>query len=314
MAVFNEFEFLSTDGKTNIYVREWIPEGEIKGFIQIAHGVAEYGARYDDFMKFLAQHGYVVAANDHLGHGKSVADEEHRLFFTEENGWEAVVGDMKTLHDRLVRQYPLKKGILFGHSMGSFLSRTYAIKYPNDFDGAIICGTGQQSGLLLSIGHRMAIGECKKIGASTPSRKMTKLAFGGYNKKIKSVRTEVDWLSKNTENVDRYAADPLCGGVSTAGLFRDMMGGIKFIGNKDNIAKMNKDMPVFLISGSMDPVGDYGKGVKKVYDMFLSAGMKRVSMKLYPEGRHEILNEDEKDQVYADVLDWIEAVKEKRNA
>lgn len=308
MAVFNEFEFPSSDGKTGIYVREWIPEGEIKGFVQIAHGVAEYAARYDDFMKFLADNGYATAANDHLGHGKSVVSEDKRLFFAEENGWDLVVGDMKKLHDQLKEKYPEKKAVLFGHSMGSFLSRTYIIKYPDDFDAAVICGTGQQGGLLVSVGEMMAKRECRKIGASKPSLKMTGLAFGGYNKKFEPKRTSVDWLSRNEENVDRYAADPLCGGISSAGLFRDMMGGIKFIGNKANIEKMRKDMPVFLIAGSMDPVGDYGKAVKKVYQMFLAAGMKRVSMKLYEGDRHEILNEDDRQQVYDDVLGWIEAV------
>ena len=307
MAGLKEVEFLSSDGKTNIYVREWIPEGEIKGFVQIAHGVAEYGARYDDFMKFLNDNGYAAAANDHLGHGKSVSSEENRLFFSEENGWDLVVEDMKKLHDRLKEEFPGKKAVLFGHSMGSFLSRTYIIKHPDDFDAAVICGTGQQSGLVVSVGEMMAKRECKKNGANKPSLKMTGLAFGGYNKKFAG-RTSVDWLSRNEANVDRYEADPLCGGVSSAGLFRDMMGGLKFIGKKENIAQMKKDLPVFLIAGSMDPVGNYGKDVKKVYQMFLDAGMKNVSMKLYQDDRHEILNEDDKEQVYADVLGWIEAV------
>lgn len=308
MAALKEYDFLSADGKTKIYVREWVPEGEIKGFVQIAHGVAEYGQRYDDFMNFLAANGYAAAANDHLGHGKSVSSEENRGFFTEENGWDAVVADMKTLHDCLKEKYPDKKAVLFGHSMGSFLSRTYIIKHPDDFDAAVICGTGQQSGLIVSLGEMMAKSECKKNGANKPSLKLTKMAFGSYNKKINPVRTSVDWLSRNEDNVDRYEADPLCGGLSSAGLFRDMMGGLKFIGNRNNIAKMRKEMPIFLIAGSMDPVGDYGKGVKKVYDLFLAAGMKNVSMKLYKDDRHEILNEDDRQQVYDDVLGWIETV------
>lgn len=308
MAVFKEYEFPSSDGKTNIYVREYVPEGEIKGFVQIAHGVAEYAARYDDFMKFLAGNGYAAVANDHLGHGKSVSSEENRLFFAEENGWELVVEDMKTLHDQLKERFPGKKAVLFGHSMGSFLSRTYLIEHPDDFDAAVICGTGQQGGLIVSLGEMMAKRECRKIGASRPSVKLTKMAFGSYNKKIRPARTSVDWLSRNKENVDKYEADPLCGGISSAGLFRDMMHGIKFIGSAENIAKMKKDLPVFLIAGSMDPVGDYGKGVKKVFDLFVAAGMKKVSMKLYDGDRHEILNEDDHQQVYDDVLGWIEAV------
>lgn len=305
MASFREYTFLSDDQKTSIYVREWIPEGEIKGVVQIAHGISEYAARYDHFMKFLAANGYLAAANDHLGHGKSVSSEEGRLFFAEKNGWDIAVGDMKKLHDQLKERFPDKKAVLFGHSMGSFLARTYIIKHPNDIDAAVICGTGQQSRLIVSVGLRMADNACKKFGANKPNLKLSNMAFGGYNKKFTSPRTTVDWLSKNKENVDKYEADPLCGGVASAGLFRDMMGGIMFIGDKANIAKMRKDLPVFLISGSMDPVGDYGKGVKKVYDMFRASGMKAVSMKLYPDDRHEILNEDDKDQVYQDVLNWV---------
>ena len=308
MPQFKEFDFLSSDQKTRIYVREWLPDGECKGFVQIAHGVAEYGARYDDFMKFLAENGYAAAANDHLGHGKSVLSEDRRLFFAEENGWDRVVDDMKTLHGILEEQFPGKKKILFGHSMGSFLTRTYLIRYPDDLDAAVVCGTGQQSGLIITVGLAMAKSECKKNGASAPSMKLTKMAFGGYNKKFAPARTVNDWLSRNEANVDRYEADPLCGGISSAGLFRDMMTGLKFIGNRANIAKMNKELPVFLIAGSMDPVGDYGKAVKKVYQMFLDAGMKQVSMKLYENDRHEILNEDDRDQVFADVLKWLDGV------
>ena len=306
MPKFSDYTFLSTDNKTDIYVREFVPDGEIKGVVQIAHGVAEYAARYDDFMSFLAENGYVAAANDHLGHGKSVASEGSRGFFTRENGWDAVVGDMKKLHDLLKERFPDKKMFLFGHSMGSFLSRTYIIKYPKDKDAAIICGTGQQPGIIVKIGGYMANRECKKNGADKPSPKLEKMAFGGYNKQIKNLRTHFDWLSRNKENVDRYVADPLCGGTSSAGLFRDMMHGLAYNSSKKNIAKMNKDLPIYLIAGAKDPVGSYGKGVQKVFNLYKAAGIKDVSMTLYPDDRHEILNEDDRETVYLDILGWME--------
>lgn len=304
MPGFNEFEFLSADKKTMIHVREIVPEGMIKGYVQIAHGVAEYINRYDDFMEFLASKGYAVAGNDHLGHGRSVSSEENRLFFAEENGWDIVVDDMKTLHDTLKNRYPNLPAILFGHSMGSFLARTYIIKYPFDFDEAIICGTGQESPLVIAAGKMMANRECRKNGAKVPSVKMNNLAFGGYNKSFEQ-RTPSDWLSKNQENVDRYIADELCGGIPTAGLFRDMMGGLQFIAKKENLAKMSKNLPVFLIAGAKDPVGSMGREVAKVKAMFEAAGMKNVSMKLYEDDRHEILNEDDHETVYHDIVNWI---------
>ncbi len=305
MPTVKEFQFLSNDQKTQIAVRGFVPETEVKGVVQISHGVAEYIDRYDRFMQFLAQNGYAAFGNDHLGHGKSVNSEEDRGFFAEANGWTIVVKDMKTLHDRLQSDYPGKKSILFGHSMGSFLGRTYIIDYPDDFDGAVLSGTGQQSGLLLSLGGMMANRECKKKGVRHHSEKLHNLAFGGYNKAVQSDRTPFDWLSHNTENVDRYIADPLCGGISSAGLFRDMMDGLKYIGDRRNVEKVRKNLPVFLIAGAEDPVGDAGKGVRKVFDLYRSVGLKDVSMRLYENSRHEILNEADAERVFEDVLSWI---------
>lgn len=304
--MFREFEFLSADGKTGIHVREYVPQEEIKGVVQIAHGVAEHSERYDEFMRFLAENGYAVAANDHLGHGKSVAGEEKRGFFTEEDGWKTVVRDIKRLHDLQKEKYPGKFTVLFGHSMGSFLSRTYVIDHPDDFDAAIFCGTGQPGSLLTKIGSALAERECRKNGPDSHSEKLQNVAFGGYNKAFQPVRTEYDWLSRREENVDAYMADPFCGGVSSAGLFRDMMAGIRYLSDKKNIAKMKKSMPIFLISGSMDPVGDYGKGVQKAFLNYQKAGLTNVCMHLYPDDRHEILNEANRKEVFADILQWIE--------
>ena len=307
MPQLKEFTFLSTDEKTNIYVREYVPDGEVKGVVQIAHGLAEHCRRYDDFMEFLAENGFAVSANDHLGHGKSVQDEEHRRFFAEELGWEKVVGDMKQLRDIQKEKYPGIPFILFGHSMGSFLTRTCMIKYPRDFDGYILSGTGQMVGLNMRIACSLARNECRKVGVMTPSPKLSKIAFGAYNKRISNPKTENDWLSANADNVDDYQLDPLCGGIFTAGLFRDMMGGLLYISNKRNLLKMNKKAPVLLISGTEDPVGDYGRGVVRTCELFKWAMMKDITLKLYEGDRHEVLNELDKKQVYEDVLEWIQS-------
>ena len=236
---------------------------------------------------------------------RSFESEEDKGFFTEKDGWDHVVRDMHKLHELLTEEYPELPCFLFGHSMGSFLARTYIIRYPDELTGAIICGTGQQSPALVGAGKAMAGMICGLRGVKHKSDMLNKTAFGKYNEGFETVRTPCDWLSRDKANVDKYIADPLCGFVPTAGLFRDMMGGISFIGKPENIEKMRKDLPVFFIAGDKDPVGENGKGVQKAYDLFKGAGMKDVTLKLYPDCRHELLNELNKDEVMADILGWL---------
>ena len=305
MSVFSDYTFLSTNGKTSIHVRRYTPDGALRGIIQIAHGVAEHVERYDAFAAFLAENGFLVVANDHLGHGQSVAHPEDLGFFGEENGWQLPVGDMHKLYELTHAEHPELPYFLFGHSMGSFLARTFIIQYPEALTGAIICGTGQQSALMVAGGKLLGKMEMNKHGARYKSEKLNGIAFGSYNNGFAEHRTDYDWLSRDNAVVDKYIEDPLCGFVPSAGLFYDMMTGIQFIGSAKNIAKMNKSLPVFLIAGDKDPVGENGKGVAKVNSLFLRSGMSDVTMKLYPDCRHEILNELNKDEVMRDVLNWI---------
>ncbi len=305
MPQFTEFTFPSSNGRTNIRVRKFVPDSAPRGVVQIAHGVAEHCERYDAFMKFLAENGFVAAANDHLGHGKSITDESELGFFAEKDGWDLVVRDMEKLRELLASDYPDLPYFLFGHSMGSFLARTYIIRHPQRLSGAIICGTGQQSPALVGAGKTMAKMICGVKGAKHKSDMLNNTAFGKYNAGFDTVRTPCDWLSRDEANVDKYIADPLCGFVPSAGLFRDMMGGISFIGKKKNIAEMRKDLPVFFIAGDKDPVGENGKGVKKAYEAFKEAGMTDVSIKLYPDCRHELLNELNRGEVMNDILAWL---------
>ncbi|MBQ3274628.1 MAG: lysophospholipase [Christensenellaceae bacterium] len=301
------FKFLSSDGMTDIDALKWIPEGEIRGCVQIAHGVAEHKERYDGFARFLADNGFAVYANDHLGHGKSIKDESCLGFFSEEDGWKKVVSDVEKLRTIAADENPDVPYFLFGHSMGSFVMRSYLIMYPDaPVKGAVICGTGQTGGMVVNIGLSICKGEIKKVGVKGKSEKLDNLAFGGYGKKFEPCRTKFDWLSKNEENVDKYLEDPSSGFLCTTGLFRDMMSGIKFIGDTKNIAGMNKDVPVYLIAGGDDPVGDFGKGVAKVEALMKKAGVKDVEKKIYEGYRHEILNEDIKEDVMNDILRWIE--------
>ena len=196
---------------------------------------------------------------------------------------------------------------LLGHSMGSFLARTYLIRYPGTVDGAIIMGTGQMAPAVIAGGRAVAAEEARRVGEDQSSPLVQELAFGAYNKRFAPNRTEFDWLSVNPDNVDRYIQDPLCGGNPTIGLFREMLGGLRFIAKPENLRKMNLNTPILFISGEMDPVGDCGKGVKRAYESFRKAGVRSVFLKLYPELRHEILNEDCRETVYGDILQWLES-------
>lgn len=308
MAIVSEYYFPSSNGKTLIHVNQWTPVGrEIIGVVQIAHGVAEYAMRYEPFAKYLCDHGFVVVANDHLGHGQSVIEGCPMIYLGDQDGWWNTVDDMEELHRRTAKVFAGKPYFIFGHSMGSFLARTHLIRYPGAVDGCILCGTGHMSAMIVSGGKMVADKEIKRLGRKAYSVKTDRLAFDAYNKRFSPNRTAFDWLSTNEANVDSYIDDPLCGGKTTLGLFRDMLDGMGYIAKQANINKMDKEMPVYFISGDQDPVGDMGKGVQKAHDCFKKAGIRDLSIKLYHGLRHEILNENGKKYVYRDVLDWLEA-------
>ena len=305
MAMYSEFSYKSTNGETDIHVNKWTPEGEPIGILQIVHGVAEYGFRYDKFARFMAGKGFVVYADDHLGHGSSIIKDSPRLYFGEENGWFTVVSDLKKLTDLAKSENNCLPFIIFGHSMGSFLTRSYLIKYPNATDGAIICGTGHMPKLTILGGKIIANHYIKKLGKKGYSKLADDLAFGAYNKKFAPNRTPSDWVSLSEENVDSYLADQLCGGKTSLGLFSDLIVGMDFITSQKNINKMNKETPILFVSGEEDPVGDMGKGVKKAVSCFEKAGVKNVSLILYPKLRHEILNEECGENIMKDIYNWI---------
>ena len=314
MPTFKDFYFNSSTGKNRIHTRMCIPNGEVRAVVQIVHGIAEHIVRYDDFMSFLASKGFVAVGTDHLGHGKSIEKEDQLGFLADKDGWTYIVNDEEILRRAMKENYPNVPQIVFGHSMGSFVTRTHLIRFPGAFDAAIISGTGNQSPALVLGGLAMGNLVVALKGPHHYSKLLNNMAFGSYNKLYGEVRTEYDWLSRDEAQVDKYVADPLCGFIPSCSLFRDMTTGMKFITNQNNLENMNKDTPVYFMSGDMDPVGECGKGVKLAYENFKKAGMKDVSIKLYKDGRHEMLNELNKDEVYADILAWINSkIKVKTN-
>lgn len=305
MPSFQEFTFTSSTGMNRIRAKKYLPDGEAKAIVQIAHGIAEHIDRYAEFMEFLAGNGYIVVANDHLGHGKSINGPEDLGFFAARDGWNYVLRDMEKLHDRTVKEHPGLPYVMFGHSMGSFLTRTYLIRYPGKYDAAILSGTGHQAKPMVLGGYALASAAVKLYGPRKVGDKLNSIAFGAYNKGFENPRTAFDWLSRDEAQVDKYIADPLCGFVATVSLFRDMMGGIKFITDQKNINTMSRTQPVYFMSGDCDPVGDNGKGVERAYKAFCDAGLHDVMIRLYPGGRHEMLNEVNKYDVYQDILSWL---------
>lgn len=306
MAERREFYYPSSDGKTRIHAVEWTPEGEARGVVQLVHGIAEYALRYDTFARQLTARGFVVAAEDHMGHGGSVAEGAARLCFGETDGWQHAVDDVHTLRSLMGEKYPALPYALLGHSMGSFLARHYLIAYPGTVRAAIIMGTGQPGALTLAGGQFLAKRTVKQHGAAYFDPQLSAIAFGAYNKPFSPNRTEYDWLSVNTANVDAYLADPLCGGEITAGLLRDMLGGLAFIGKEENAKKMDPNVPVLFVSGEKDPVGDMGAGVRRVRSLFERVGVRDITCRLYPDLRHEILNEESGADVGNDIIAWLE--------
>ena len=243
----------------------WTPEGEAKAVVQIIHGIAEHIGRYDDFANYLAAHGYVVAADDHMGHGGSVTDGLYGYF---RGGWMSAVADEKTLHDKMAADYPGLPYYILGHSMGSFLLRTYLYTYPDALDAAVISGTGWEPMAKIKAGQLVCKLEARRVGEKKTSKLVTKLMFGSYNKPFEPVRTKNDWICSVDDVVDAYTADPWCGFDATVGLARDLLSGVERNEKIENLEKMNKELPILFVSGGKDPVGGMSKGVLQCIDTF----------------------------------------------
>ena len=307
MTNMTEFTFLSTDGKTQLHGMRWEPEdGSVRAVLQICHGVAEHIARYDAFARYLNGLGIAVVGHDHLGHGLSLPEGGTPVYFGESNTWNTVVDDIYVLHQRIRLWYPDVPLCIMGHSMGSFLTRTYLIRYPGTVKAAVIMGTGWQPKAVIAGGMAVAKAVGAVVGENGTSDLVTNLAFGAYNKLFAPNRTSCDWLSFDEDNVDTYMADPLCGADATVGLFRQMLLGIRFNQKLSNLRQMDPRIPVLFVAGEKDPVGDCGNGVRRTYQEFRRAGVQDCTLKLYPGLRHEILNEKaQQQQIFEDIGQWL---------
>ncbi len=300
---------LKTAPGVDLHVYQWLPAGEqlVKAVLQIAHGMAEHAARYDEFARFLNTHGIAVYANDHRGHGKTAGTVDNLGFLAVSEGWQKTVDDLKELSRDIKNKHPHLPLFVMGHSMGSFLMRHVIASDPVGFQGAILSGTAGHPGLLGHTGIWLTKMLLLFNHPKTPAPLMDTLSFKTYNKAFKPNRTAFDWLSRDPEKVDEYISDPYCGTVFSIQFYNDLLKGLIAANAQPLIDSIEKNLPVLLMSGDKDPVGGNGKGVEEVYHKYQKAGIKDVTLKLFKDGRHELLNETNREEVYRYVLTWIEA-------
>ncbi|MSR90694.1 alpha/beta hydrolase [Inconstantimicrobium porci] len=300
-----EFTFKDKENKSIRGYKWTLDNSKIpKAVVQISHGMVETISRYDYFAEKLNEAGYIVYGHEHRGHGK-VAEENNELGYLGESGFSALVENVHDVTDIIKKEYPGVPVILFGHSMGSFVSQRYIQLYGDEIKAVILSGTNGKPPFGTSLGILLSGLECKIRGAKHTSNFIDKLCFGNYNKKIKEKRTAVDWLSRDTQQVDKYLNDRLCGFVCSASFYNELFKALKKNVKKENVNKVPKNLPIYIFAGDCDPVGNYGKGILNLYGIYKKADVKDVSYKLYNGGRHEMLNEINRDEVISDIIDKL---------
>ncbi len=281
----------------------WPTQEPPKAVVQLVHGMAEHISRYDAAAKRLNEAGFAVVGHTHLGHGEKAELHGH---FAKENGWDALLDDTHALRTQTQAQYPGLPYFLLGHSMGSFVVRTYCLKSEKGLTGVVLSGTGHFEKPILTVAGAVASLQCALGMAEKPSHLVEWLSSANNNKGYEDVQTKFDWLSRDREQVALYIADPYCGFTFTARAYRDMFDGLKRL-YPDKLGAMEKDIPIYLFSGDMDPIGAHGEGVKRVAQELKDAGVKDVSLKLYKDGRHEMFNEFNSAEVLNDLIAWLDA-------
>ncbi|WP_433588493.1 alpha/beta hydrolase [Pseudomonas koreensis] len=296
--------WLDASDRSRLFVNQWLPASPLKALILLAHGMAEHSARYERLTQALCAHGYGVYAPDLRGHGKTA---EHGTLghFADDDGWCKVVGDLASLNQRIGQQHPGVPIILLGHSMGSYLAQGYLLHHSASLHGAILSGSNFQPVALYGAARQIARFEKLRQGGKGRSALIEWLSFGSFNNKFKPVRTAFDWLSRDPVEVDRYASDPLCGFRCTNQLWIDLLGGLQQISKASNLAQIDAGLPLLVIGGECDPVSE-GKRLTDLANALRAAGSQNLQLKIYPQARHELFNETNRDEVIADVLTWID--------
>jgi len=302
------FTYKDQDG-VEIFVYKWSPGSPPKAAVQIAHGLAEHAARYEEFAEFLTGAGYVCYADDHRGHGKTAGDGKN-LGRLGPGGWDSTVKALKALTDIIKKDNPGIPLFMIGHSWGSLLAQDYIEQWGSEIKGIILSGTnGKQPFIVRTMAPFIANRQMKKLGPDAPSDLLSKLAFKGYNKPYEPAPTEFEWLCTDRDVVDRYVNDPYCGWMSSAGtsMYVELAKGVKKIARKSLQEKIPTDLPIYIMTGSEDPTNNQGKGARVLYEQYRKLSIKDLKIKSYQGARHEILNETNREEVYQDMLDWMES-------
>ena len=302
-------KLMLSDGH-ELFYRVWdVPEA--KATLHINHGMAEHSLRYSRFAKYLNSLGIAVYAQDHRGHGLTKAEDE-KGWFAEKDGWRLVVDDSWELDKAISNDYPQLPHILFGHSMGSFIARVVLSEHSAAFSAVIICGTGASQGLIGKFGKALASRHSRKLGSKMPDQTFERIAFGSYTRHFPG-EGQWAWLTKDREAQKAYEDDILCGFTCSSGFYVDLLTGIERANDAKAAEGISKDLPMLIISGDKDPVGAYGKGVRKVFRLYRKAGLGNVRLRLFPGDRHEILNETDSDAVMEEIGRFCLSIMEHGN-
>lgn len=299
---------LERDDGTSLAVYSWsAPARPIKAAVQIVHGLAEHAARYDRLAQALTEAGYVVYASDHRGHGQTPRAAIDYGHFADRDGFDLVVEDVHAVNRYIAQQQPGVGIVMFAHSFGSFVAQRYLGLHGDTLLGAVLSGTSSGAAALLRVAVGVARIERLRVGPRNKSAVLQKLIFGGYNNAFKPTRTDFDWLSRDVDEVDKYVDDPLCGFDMTTQAWYDLLQGM--LRNEDDAlrAGIPKNLPIYIMSGSVDPTGRASQGPKALVAAYQRAGLTRVTLRLYPGGRHEMVNEVNRDEVTADLIGWLDS-------
>jgi len=297
--MINKITTVTTQDGRNIKVSAWTSP-QAKAYLHICHGMAEHIDRYKEFAHAMVAQGFNVFSHNHRGHG----DNEILGHYANQAGWEKTIQDIKDVQNQLVedRALPL---FLFAHSMGSFIAQGFALRHGQDLAGLILSGTNYQNPAMFYAGRVVAKIENFRLGLSTPSQTMDKLSFASFNSHFKPNRTASDWLSRDQEQVDRYINDPLCGFACSSETWQQLLSGLIEISKRKNLKRIPSELPIYIFGGDEDPVGRMGKGIPALAKKLRQTGHDNVTTKLYKGGRHEMLNETCKEEVYTDISNWI---------
>ena len=296
---------LTADDGAQIFVHRWLPDGEPRAAVQIAHGLAEHSGRYARLAEALTGAGYAVYANDHRGHGKTAQTSADLGFFAERDGWDKCLADLWTLNRRIAADLPGAKIVFFGHSMGSLMGQRFIADHSDALAGAVLSGSNGSPPAIAAVGKVIALAERMRLGPRGRSPLLQAMFFGDFNKKFAPNRTEFDWLSRDRAEVDAYVADPLCGFAFSVQLAIDLVDQLKSLTQPATVARIRKDLPIYIFSGADDPVGENINGLISAYR---SAGIKAIAVNIYPGARHETLNETNRAEVTADLVGWLAGV------